>query len=81
MNKKVIMYILALLCLIMPIISVEGIVPWIVSLTFIHFSFKAFNKTNNIKRAVYNTIYCGAIIFIYNVLGRYIEKILVDMWM
>ena len=81
MTNKKIMYLLIALCFIMPIISVEGIIPWIVSLTFIHLSFKQFEKSNNIKKVVYKTLYCGSIILLYNVIGRYIEKILVDMWM
>lgn len=81
MNKRLILYILIGVCFIMPIISVEGIIPWIVALFFIHRIIEKFKVKENIKMSILNTLYCGAIILVYNILGSWIEKILVKLWM
>ncbi|MBD7911480.1 MULTISPECIES: hypothetical protein [Clostridium] len=81
MTKKIILYILIGLCFIMPMISVEGIIPWIIAIFLISRSFKAFKEKKNLKPVILNTIYCGGLILIYNVLARNIERILVKMWM
>lgn len=80
MNKKIILYILSFACFLMPIISVEGIIPWIVAIFLINKSFKYFKNHENIKGVVLNTIYCALIIISYNILGKFIEKILVKLW-
>lgn len=81
MNKRFILYILLGGCFIMPIISVEGLTPWIVAIFFMYRIVKKFNVKENIKIAIINTIYCGSIILVYNVLGRWLEKILVKLLM
>lgn len=80
MNKKIILYILSFICFLMPIISVEGLLPWIVAIFLINRSFKYFKKDENIKVVLLNTIYCALIILSYNILGRFIEKVLVKLW-
>jgi hypothetical protein len=65
----------------MPIISVEGLVPWTVALFFIHRIIKKFKAEENMKIVILNAFLCGSIILIYNILGTWIETILVNLWM
>lgn len=79
MIKNIVKILLIVLCFIFPIISIEDIVPWVVSLVFIHRSVKSFNKDGSIKNIAINTLYAGGIILIYNVLARVIEAYLVKL--
>ncbi|MGG7176323.1 hypothetical protein ACQPU1_01930 [Clostridium paraputrificum] len=81
MNKKVVLNILIGIMFIMPIISIEDIVPWVVALFFIHRSIKGFKIKDELKPILLNTLYCGGIILVYNVLARYIESALIKAWM
>ena len=81
MNKKVILNICILLMFLMPIISIEDIVIWIVALYFIHRSIKKFRGNTQLKPVIINTVVCSVIIVSYNVIVRYIEEILVKLWL
>ncbi|MDS0524384.1 hypothetical protein NNC19_01760 [Clostridium sp. SHJSY1] len=80
-KKNILLYILCGICFVMPIISVEGLIPWVIAIFLISKNFKKFKENNSIKPVVLNTIYCMGLIFIYNILARNIEKILVKMFM
>lgn len=80
MNKKVILVICVIIMFIMPILSVEDIFIWIISLFFINKSIKTFKKEDNLKAVIINTTVCCFVIILYNVLARYIEDILIKMW-
>lgn len=82
MTRKTIgLYILCAICFIMPILSVEGLIPWIIAIFFISRNFKKFKDKSDIKIVLLNTIYCGGLIIVYNILARNIERILVKMFM
>ena len=81
MNKKVVSYILIGLMFLMPIISIEDIIPWIVALFFINKSIKEFKINNQIKSTFLNFVYCGGLIFIFNIGAKYIEGILIKAWL
>ena len=81
MNKKAVLNILIGIMFIMPIISIEDIVPWVVALFFIHRSIKGFKTKEVLKPAFLNTIYCGGIILVYNIIARYIEGIFIKAWL
>ena len=80
MNKKVILVICVIIMFIMPILSVEDIFIWIISLFFINKSIKTFKKEDNLTAVIINTTVCCFVIILYNVLARYIEDILIKMW-
>lgn len=80
MNKKIILAICVIIMFIMPILSVEDIFIWIISLFFINKSIKTFKKEDNLKAVIINTTVCCFVIILYNVLARYIEDILIKMW-
>lgn len=81
MNKKWIKYFLIGLCVLFPIMSIEDIIPWVVSLYFIHKSVKIMKEKDDIKPIVINTILSGIIILGYNIITRTIEAYLVKMWL
>lgn len=81
MNKEIKFYILICITLIFPIISVEDIVPWVVSLLFIHKSIKSFKSTREIKFTIKNTLLAGGIILTYNVITKAIQDYLVGLWL
>ncbi|VYU01528.1 hypothetical protein [Clostridium tertium] len=81
MNNKVVLKILIVIMFIMPIVSIEDIVPWAIALFFIHKSIKGFKAKDDLKPIILNTVYCGGIIFFYNVIARYIENILIKAWL
>ncbi|MBE6047174.1 MAG: hypothetical protein E7213_01995 [Clostridium sp.] len=78
-NRKVIIYISSILCLIMPVLSLEGIIPWIVCLFVIHKNIKIYKKQGNIKKILVNLFICIIFVIFYNVLGRIIQDILVKL--
>lgn len=81
MNKKYLLYILIFICFLFPIISVEDIVPWVVSLIAIHKSIKIFKKKEELKPVIINTLLAGGIILAYNIVTGVIERYLVKMWL
>lgn len=81
MNKKWIKYFLISLCVLFPILSVEDIIPWVVSLYFIHKSCKFMKISNDIKPILINTILSGGIILGYNIITKIAENYLVKMWL
>lgn len=81
MNKNWIKYFLIGLCVLFPIISIEDIIPWVVSLYFIHKSCKAMKIRNDIKPILINTLLSGGIILVYNIITRGVESYLVKMWL
>ena len=81
MNKKVAFYILIFITFMFPILSIEGIIPWIVSIVLINKSIKKFNSTGEIKYTVKNTILAGGIILSYNVIAKVIQDYLIKLWL
>lgn len=79
-NKKAVLYLLATAMFIMPIVSLEDIVPWVVAIFFINKSFKAFKANGTIKPVAIYTLYCGGIILAYNLATLYVESIVVKLW-
>lgn len=71
MNKKIILYALIAIMFIMPIVSIEDIIPWVVTIFFINLSVRRFKVKDSIKPVVINTVFCGVIIVVYNVLAIY----------
>ena len=80
MNKKIILAICVIIMFIMPILSVEDIFIWIISIFFISKSIKVFKNKNSLKPVIINTTICFLLIVLYNVIARYIEDILIKMW-
>lgn len=80
MNKKIILAICVIIMFIMPILSVEDIFIWIISIFFINKSIKVFKNKNSLKPVIINTTVCCLLIVLYNVIARYIEDILIKMW-
>ena len=81
MNKKVIFYILIFITFTFPILSIEGIIPWVVSIILINKSIKNFKSTSEIKYAVKNTILAGGIILSYYVIAKVIQDYLIKLWL
>lgn len=81
MNKKVILYITIGLIFLMPIISIESVIPWVVAFFFINKSIKRFKANDELKFIWFNMIYCGGIILIYNIIARYLEGLLIKIWL
>lgn len=81
MNNKIIEKILIVILFLMPIISIEAIIPWALALFFIHKSIKEFKVKEELKPIILNTFYCGGFILLYNILARYIESLLVKAWL
>lgn len=80
MSRKTVLYLLAATMFIMPIVSIEDIIPWVVAIFFINKSFKAFKANGTIKPVAIYTLYCGGIILSYNLLTLYVESIVVKLW-
>lgn len=79
-NRKIMIYVFTILCLIMPILSIEGLIPWILCLFVMHKNLKIYKERGSFKRIAANLfIYMLAMIF-YNVVGRIIQDILVKLW-
>lgn len=81
MNNKVIQKIFIVIMLLMPIVSIEDIIPWALALFFIHKSIRGFKVKEELKPIILNTVYCGVSILLYNIFVRYIESILIKAWM
>lgn len=81
MNNKVIKKILIVIMFLMPIVSIEALIPWALALFFIHRSIKRFKIKEELKPIILNTIYCGGFILLYNIFARYIETVLVKAWL
>lgn len=81
MNRKYTLIMCIILMILMPILSIEDIVLWIVSLYFIHKSIKAYKLDYSNKVIIKNTIICTLITVIYNLIVSNIETILVKLWL
>lgn len=81
MNNKVMLKLFIALMFLMPIISIEDIIPWALALFFIHKSIKVFKVKEELKPIILNTVYCGGAILLYNIFVRYIESLLVKAWL
>ena len=81
MNNKVILKIFIVIMFLMPIISIEDIIPWALAFFFIHKSIKGFKVKEELKPIILNTVYCGGSILLYNIFVRYIESVLVKAWL
>lgn len=81
LNRKYIYYFLIVITFIFPIISIEDIIPWIISLVCIHKDIKSFREKGELKPIIKNTIFAGGVILIYNIVTRLIEGYLVKMWL
>lgn len=81
MNNKVVLRIFIVIMFLMPIISIEDIIPWTLALFFIHKSIKSFKIKEELNPIILNTFYCGVSILLYNIFVRYIESILVKAWL
>ncbi|MGL5086300.1 MAG: hypothetical protein ACRC68_11400 [Clostridium sp.] len=81
MNKKFLLYIIVALIFLMPIISIEGAIPWVVSLFFINKCIKEFKLNTKLNALSLNVLYCGIVILSYNIIARYIESIMIRAWM
>lgn len=81
MNNKVMLKLFIVIMFLMPIISIEDIIPWALSLFFIHKSIKGFKVKEELKPIILNTVYCGGSILLYNIFVRYIESVLVKAWL
>lgn len=81
MNNKVILKIFILIMFLMPILSIEDIIPWALALFFIHKSIKVFKVKEELRPIILNTVYCVGSILLYNIFVRSIENILVKAWL
>ena len=43
-NRKIMIYVFTILCLIMPILSIEGLIPWILCLFIMHKNLKIYKN-------------------------------------
>lgn len=79
-NRKIMIYICTILCLIMPIVSIEGLIPWILCLFIMHKNLKIYKDKGSFKRIAANLFICMLLMIFYNVAGRIIQDILVKLW-
>lgn len=79
-SKKLIIYSSSILCLIMPVLSIEGIIPWIVCIFVMHKNIKLYREDEKINKIIANLLICVFIMIFYNVAGRVIQDILVRLW-
>lgn len=81
MNNKVMLKIFIVIMFLMPILSIEDIIPWALALFFIHKSIKVFKVKEELRPIILNIVYCGGSILLYNIFVRSIENILVKAWL
>ena len=79
-NRKIMIYVFTILCLIMPILSIEGLIPWILCLFIMHKNLKIYKEHGSFKRIAVNLFICMLVMIFYNVAGRIIQDILVKLW-
>ena len=79
-NRKIMIYISTILCLIMPIVSLEGLIPWVLCLFIMHKNLKIYKDDGSFKRIAANLFICILGMIFYNVAGRIIQDILVKLW-
>lgn len=79
-NRKIMIYICTILCLIMPIVSIEGLIPWILCLFIMHKNLKIYKDKGSFKRIAANLFICMLLMIFYNVAGIIIQDILVKLW-
>ncbi|GFZ30583.1 hypothetical protein CSC2_11090 [Clostridium zeae] len=76
------LYIIPLLSLIFPIVSIEGLVPWAVAIYFCYKGVSSINKYEKpLKRCISYLVVSGVIIAAYNVLVYLVSNYLVKLLM
>ncbi|MBK1809287.1 hypothetical protein JHL18_01335 [Clostridium sp. YIM B02505] len=81
-NRSKVLYIIPLLSLIFPIVSIEGLVPWAVAIYFCYKGIGSINKYERpVKRCIGYLILSGVIVALYNVLVYFVSNYLVKLLM
>lgn len=76
------LYIIPLLSLTFPIVSIEGLIPWTVAIYFCYKGIIAINKYEKpLKRCTSYVVFSGVIIAAYNVLVYFVSNYLVKLLM
>ncbi|QAA31948.1 hypothetical protein [Clostridium manihotivorum] len=81
-NNNKFLYIIPLLNIIFPILSVEGLVPWAVAVYFCYKGIKAIATTNKpLKKSITYLVMSGFIVLLYNFIVYFVSNYLVKLLM
>jgi hypothetical protein len=81
-KKNKFLYIIPLLNIIFPVLSVEGLVPWAVATYFCYKGIKSINTVKNpLKKCITYLLMSGFIILAYNLTVYFVSKYLVKLLM
>ncbi|GKU23875.1 hypothetical protein [Clostridium folliculivorans] len=81
-KRSKLLYIIPLLSLIFPIVSIEGLVPWTVAIYFCYKGISSINKYEKpLKKCISYLVLSGVIIALYNILVYFVSNYLVKLLM
>ncbi|GFP76820.1 hypothetical protein [Clostridium fungisolvens] len=76
------LYIIPVLSMIFPIVSIEGLIPWTVAIYFCYKGISSINKYEKpLKKCISYFVISGVIIAIYNLLVYFVSNYLVKLLM